>query len=143
LGVLPIEQALNLAREKNLDLIQVTEKVMPPVCKISEYGKYLYQQQKKEKKIKQKGGEVKTVRLTFGISEHDLETKAKLAEKFLGNKDLVRVEVVLRGRERALQGIVREKVNKFIEIVKKTTPIRIEKELRKDGRGLTMIISRA
>jgi len=142
LGVLPFEQALNLAKEKNLDLIQVTERGEPPVCKIGEYGKYLYQQQKKERKIKQKGGGIKTIRLTFGISDHDLEIRAKTAEKFLERKDLVKIEVVLRGREKALQGMVRGKVNKLIEIIKKAIPIKVEKDLKRDGRGLTMIISR-
>jgi translation initiation factor IF-3 len=76
-GVVPLKTALGMAIERNLDLVQVTEKISPPVCKIIEYGKYLYQLKKKEKKHSQhKGGEVKGVRINFNTSLHDLETKA-------------------------------------------------------------------
>ena len=78
-----LEEALRMSRERNLDLVQVTDKTDPPVCKIIEYGKYLYSLQKKERKTKSKSSEVKGIRLGFGISSHDLETKANLAKKFL------------------------------------------------------------
>ncbi len=143
MGVVGLEEALRIARERNLDLIQVTEKVAPPVCKIGDYGKYLYREEKKNKATKkQKGGELKGLRLTFNISLHDLETRARQAEKFLKRGDKVRIELVLRGRERALQNFAREKINKFIEILKGITPIKIEREIKKESRGLTMIISK-
>jgi len=84
-GILPLEKALEMAQAKNLDLIQVTEKVVPPICKIGDYGKYLYALQKKERKMNAgtKGGAVKSIRLTFNISENDIKTKALAAEKFL------------------------------------------------------------
>jgi translation initiation factor IF-3 len=142
LGVLELEEAINIAKEKNLDLIQVTEKADPPVVKIMDYGKYLYQQQKKEKNAAhQKKGGLKTIRLTFGISDHDMETRARQAEKFLKIGDIVRIEMRLRGREKALKTFSKEKMEKFIEILKKTIPIKIENPLRKEPRGLTMIIS--
>jgi translation initiation factor IF-3 len=142
LGVLPLEEALRLARERSLDLVQVTEKVDPPVCKMTEFGKYLYQLQKKERKIKHKGGEVKGIRLTFGISDHDLEVRAHLAEKFLKEGDVVRIEMRLRGREKSLSNFAREKMKKFVGMLQKLIPIKIEKEVRKEARGLTMIISK-
>lgn len=143
MGVINLEEALRIARERNLDLIQVTEKVAPPVCKIGDYGKYLYREEKKNKAAKkQKGGELKGIRLTFNISLHDLETKARQAEKFLYKGDKVRIELLLRGREKALQGIAREKINKFIEVLKEIIPIKIERELKKEARGLTMIITK-
>ena len=75
-------EALQLVRERNLDLVQVTEKVEPPVCKIMDYGKYLYSLQKKERKIKiKRAGELKGVRLGFNISLHDLETRAQRSEE--------------------------------------------------------------
>ena len=84
LGVMNIFSAIDLAKSKGLDLIQVTEKVEPPICKIANYGKYLYTQQKKEKKVKKPtGGELKEIRLTFNISPHDMETRAKQSQKFL------------------------------------------------------------
>ena len=141
LGVLALTKALQIARERGFDLIQVTEKIEPPVCKLMDYGKYLYQLKKKERSVKHHtGGELKGIRLTFGISEHDLETRAKQAEKFLKKGDRVRIEMKLRGRQKALQGFAREKIKKFLEILEKSIPIKIERELKKQPRGLTMII---
>ncbi len=141
LGVLVLTKALQTARERGFDLIQVTEKIEPPVCKLMDYGKYLYQLKKKERSVKHHtGGELKGIRLTFGISEHDLETRAKQAEKFLKKGDRVRIEMKLRGRQKALQGFAREKIKKFLEILEKSIPIKIERELKKQPRGLTMII---
>lgn len=143
LGVVPFEEAARLAIERRLDLIQVTEKLDPPVCKLGDYGKYLYQEDKKEKAThKHKGGELKGIRLTFNISLHDLETKVHQTEKFLGRGDRVRIELPLRGRQKALQDFGRERVEKFLEILKSTTAIKIEKELKREPRGFTMIISK-
>jgi translation initiation factor IF-3 len=138
-----LTEALRISSERNLDLIQVTEKVEPPVCRIEDYGKYLYREEKKNRSVKkQKGGELKGIRLTFNISLHDMETRARQAEKFLNSGDTVRVELTLRGREKALQGFAKEKMDKFLEILGAITPIKIEKQLRKEARGLTMIISK-
>ena len=143
LGVLPIEQAINKAKEKELDLIQVTEKVEPPVCKIMEYGKYLYSLKKREKASKHHHtGELKGIRLTFGISDHDMETRARQAEKFLKKGDKIRIELRLRGREKAHQDFAREKIAKFIEILNQTVETKIERDLKRQPRGLTMIISK-
>ena len=132
-----------MARERNLDLIQVTEKVEPPVCKIEDYGKYLYREEKKNRSMKkQKGGELKGIRLTYNISLHDLETRARQAEKFLNKGDVVRVELTLRGREKALQDFAKEKMNKFLEILNNIIPIKIEKGLKREARGLILIISK-
>jgi len=143
LGVVPFEQAADLAIERKLDLIQVTEKVEPPVCKLGDFGKYLYREEKKEKAgRKQKGGEIKGIRLTFNISLHDLETRARQAEKFLAKGDAVRIELRLRGREKALQKFAEEKINKFLEILNQLTPIKIARDLKKEFRGLTMLITK-
>ena len=142
LGIVIFEEALKLAREKNLDLIQVTEKVMPPVCKIGDYGKYLYHQQKKEKSVKQKGGEVKGIRISFGISDHDLEVRVKQAEKFLKEGDIIKIEMRLKGREKALQGFARGKFEKFVEMLSKITPVKVERDIRREARGLMMIVAK-
>ena len=143
LGVLTLEKALQMAKERGFDLIQVTEKLDPPVCKIMDYGKYFYHLKKKEKSVKHHtGGELKGIRLTFGISEHDLETRVKQAEKFLKKGDRIRIEMKLRGRQKALQGFAREKIKKFLETLEKSIPIKTERELKKQPRGLTMIISK-
>jgi len=143
LGVMDLEKALQIARERNLDLIQVTEKVTPAVCKIMDYGKYLYSLQKKEKAAKMKrAGEIKGIRLGFNISLHDLETRARQAEKFLKRGNKVKVEMVLRGREKALQEFAKGKINQFLEILEKLIPIKTERELKRESRGFTMIISK-
>jgi translation initiation factor IF-3 len=139
---MPLTEGLRIAREHSLDLIQITEKVIPPVCKIGDHGKYLYQQKKKERLTKPKVSELKGIRLTFRISEHDLETRARQAEKFLKKGNKVRIEMKLRGREKALQEFAKEKIKKFLEVLEKSFPIKIEKELQKKPRGLTMIISK-
>jgi len=143
LGVLALEKALQIAKERSLDLIKVTEKVEPPVCKIMDYGKYLYQQKKKEKESKHhKMGELKGIRLTFGISTHDLETRAKQALKFLEKGNKIRIEMKLRGREKAHQEVAREKIQKFLEILQQSFPVKIERGLKRQPRGLTMIVAK-
>jgi translation initiation factor IF-3 len=144
LGVLLLEEALQMARERNLDLIQVTERVEPPVCKIMDYGKYVYLEEKRERKAikKQKGGEMKEIRMSFGISPHDLEIKANLVEKFLKEGNKVKIEMILRGREKAHGDFAKEKINKFLEILEKLIPIKTERELKREPRGFTMIISK-
>jgi len=143
LGVLVLEKALQIAKERGFDLIQVTEKLDPPVCKIMDYGKYLYHLKKKEKLAKHHtSNELKSIRLTFGISQHDLETRIRQTEKFLKKGNRIRIEMKLRGRQKALQGFAREKIRKFLEALEKSTPIKTEKELKRQPRGLTMIISK-
>lgn len=143
LGIVPIREAIFMAEEKGLDLIQVTEKVNPPVCKIGDYGKYLYSLKKKDKGVKVKTGELKSVRLSFNISDNDLSTRANNAIKFLKNKEKVRIELILRGREKGLDQVGKEKIKKLIEFIEKQEiEIKIEKELKREPRGLSMIISK-
>jgi len=142
LGVFPLEEALRLAQERNLDLIQVTEKVEPPVCKLGDYGKYLYSLEKKEKTTKTKAGEIKGVRISFAISPHDLETKAKMAEKFLKKGYRIRVELILKGRQKALGDFAKGKMNQFLETLGKLTPFKTERDLKREPRGFTMIITK-
>ena len=122
-----ITKALRLSREQGLDLVQVTEKVEPPICKILDYGKYLYSLQKKEGQArKQQKVELKSVRLRYNISVHDMETRARQAVKFLKKGDKVKIEMKLRGREKGMRTFAREKMDAFIEIVKISTPVKIE-----------------
>jgi translation initiation factor IF-3 len=131
-----------MARNENLDLVQITDKVEPPICKITDYGKHLYREKKKEKTVKSSLGELKGIRLKFGISSHDMETRAKSALKFLDKGNKVKIELPLRGRQKALGDFAKEKMALFLEMVEKTTPIKTEKELKREGRGFTMIISK-
>ncbi len=142
LGVMNIFQAIDLAKSKGLDLIQVTERVEPPVCRIGDYGKYLYSLQKKEKKIKTYGGGLKELRLTYNISPHDIETRAKQAEKFLKEGDKVKISLVLRGREKAFSYLAKDKIQIFFNKINELLPIKVERELKKEPRGFTTIISK-
>jgi len=142
-GVVSLEAALSLAKERGYDVIQVTEKVEPPVCKLADYGKYLYQQGKKERQYKkQQGGGLKEVRLTFNISLHDMETRAKQAEKFLLKGDRVRVALRLRGREKALKNFAKDKAEKFVEMLNHKIPVKVERGLQEEPRGLAMLITK-
>lgn len=140
LGVMGLGSALQLSRERNLDLIQVTEKVEPPVCRIMEYGKYLYQQEKKNKKPR-KTGVLKEIKIGFNTSIHDLETKANQTEKFFKKGDKVKIEMRLKGRERGLINVAKQKINQFLEILNSKTPFKAERELQIRFGNLTMIIS--
>ena len=101
LGVVNIREALAKAREKELDLVEISPTAQPPVCKILEYSKYIYEQGKKNKdaKKKQKAVSLKEIRLKSRIASHDLEVKVRQIEGFLKKKDMVRVSVVFYGRE--------------------------------------------
>ena len=143
LGIMNIFEAIDLAKSKGLDLIQVTEKVEPPVCRIADHGKYLYQQQKKERKMKKPtGGELKEIRLTFGISPHDMEIRASQAKKFLEEGNKVKVNMALRGREKAMGQFATDKVKVFLEKLNLLIPIKTERELKREMRGFSMIVSK-
>ncbi len=131
-----------MARDSGLDLIQVTEKVDPPVCRLMDYGKFLYREKKKEKPIKSGQGEIKGIRLGFGISDHDMEIRAKQATKFLSEGYKVKVELILRGREKALGDFAKNKFEKFNSILMGIIPISVERELKREARGLTMIVAK-
>ena len=141
LGVMDLTKALQLSRERNLDLIQVTEKTDPPVCKITDYGKYLYAQEKKHKKQK-KVGELKGMRIGYNISPHDLEIKANQIENFLNKGNKVKIDMLLRGREKALGNFAKQKMNQLLELLKEKVEFKVEKELKRKGSHFTMIISK-
>lgn len=140
LGVMPTEEALRIADEKNLDLVCVSPNANPAVCKILDYGKYRYELQKREKdaKKKQKTTEIKEVRLTTFIEEHDIQVKAKTASKFLQSGDKVKVSLRLRGRERDYASRAMDVMTAFAEQISDVCVI--EKKPAFEGRGLTMIL---
>ncbi len=142
LGIFSLKEALEMAKEKELDLIMVTDKATPPICKIGDYGKYLYSLKKKERKniAGSKRGETKSIRLSFNISDNDMLTRVSSAEKFLKKGDKVNIELKLRGREKQLSNIGLEKIKKFIKLVEERMPIKIEKEIKKEPKGLSVTI---
>ncbi len=142
LGVVETSQALKMAREKGLDLIEIAPNVSPPVCKIMDHGKYQYQKSKDERKqkSKQKKTEIKGIRIGIRTGKHDLETKAKQAEKFLKKGDKVKIDIMLRGREKALFQLSKERLNDFIKMI--PLEIKIEQEIKRQPRGLSMVIGK-
>lgn len=117
LGEISREEALSLAREKELDLIEVAPDARPPVCKILDWGKFQYEQEKEQRKQKAKSKRVslKEVRLTFKMAAHDLEIRAKQANGFLEEGQKVKVQLFLRGRERAHRQAAIDKINEFVK----------------------------
>lgn len=141
LGVMPTKEALALADEKNLDLVNVSPNAEPPVCKILDYGKFRYELQKKDKLAKknQKTMQVKEVRLSTFIEEHDIQVKANTAIKFLKDGDKVKVSLRLRGRERDYAQKAFDVMNSFAESISEYAVV--DKKPKFEGRGITMFLS--
>ncbi len=140
-GVISLEDALEIAEEAGLDLVEVSPQVSPPVCKVLDYGKYKYEQQKKanETRKKQKIIEVKEIKMRPGIDEHDYQVKMRSVKKFLDNGDKVKMTIRFRGREMAHQDLglkVLLRVRDELEDV-----IKIEQTPRSEGRLMVMVIA--
>jgi len=116
LGVMPVAKAVAKAQEEGLDLVEISPKAKPPVCKIIDYGKFLYEEKKKEQQAKKasKGHEMKGIRLSFRIGPGDLERQRKHAEEFLTTGHPIRVQMILRGREKAHKNLAFEKMKDFV-----------------------------
>ena len=141
LGVMPLTEALKLADEHGLDLVEISPQAKPPVVKLITYDKFKYQQKKLEQqqKKKVKKVEVKTVRLSAKIATHDIQTKARKADEFLTDSDWVKVELRMRGREQAFLEVAEKQIQAFRAAL--TVPYRVEIEPRKMGNTLTMTIA--
>lgn len=144
IGVVSSDEALNIARDKNLDLVKIVEKAKPPVCKIMDYGKFKYEKQKKEKEMKkkQKVISVKEVRLSVNIEQHDLETKARNAIRFLKAGDKVKVALRMWGRQLANPQIGLEVVKEFIDYINEIEAIVVEQRPKLDNRNVTAVINK-
>jgi translation initiation factor IF-3 len=141
IGEMPTTEAMTLAKEKMLDLVEVSPKAVPPVCRIMDYGKHLYQQSKQLRiaKAKQKKIEIKGVRLGLRTDTHDLDFKKAQSEKFLRQGDKVKIDIVLRGREKAHQDLARKNLQDFISLI--TVPYKIEDPIKRFPGGFNVIIA--
>ncbi|SHK27036.1 bacterial translation initiation factor 3 (bIF-3) [Caminicella sporogenes DSM 14501] len=141
IGIMSSKEALKIAEEKKLDLVKIAPGANPPVCKLMDYGKYKYEQAKREKEArkKQKTITVKEVRLSLNIEDHDLNTKAKKAIKFLKNGDKVKVTLRFKGRELGHTQLGVDVLNKFFSIVEEVGVM--EKKPKMEGRNMVMFIS--
>ncbi len=141
LGVMPIQDALRLAEEKNTDLVKIAPQAKPPVCKIMDYGKYRFEQAKREKEAKknQRVIEIKEVRLSLNIDTHDFETKVGHAVKFLKSGNRVKVSIRFRGREMAHpeNGLVT--MSKFADACSEYGTV--EKPAKLEGRSMLMFLA--
>lgn len=141
LGVMSAKDAQKLAREKNLDLVKIAPKANPPVCKIIDYGKFRYEQAKKEKEARKKQNIItlKEVRLSPNIEDHDIQTKMKQANKFLKSGDKVKVSVRFRGRELAHTIVGKDILLDFAKGLEEICEI--EKQPKMEGRSMVMFLN--
>ena len=142
MGIMSAEQALKLAEEANMDLVKIAPTAVPPVCRVMDYGKYRFEQQKKEKENKknQKVVETKEVRLSINIDTNDFNTKVNQANKFLKSGDKVKVSIRFRGREMAHSKLGLDVMERFGQAIEGGT---IEKAAKLEGRNMLMFIAPA
>jgi translation initiation factor IF-3 len=141
LGLMSAKEAQRIARDKNLDLVKIAPKAKPPVCKIIDYGKFRYEQAKRDKEAKKKQNiiSIKEVRLSPNIEQHDINTKTKHAKKFLSNGDKVKVSVRFRGREMAHTAVGKDILLKFAKSLEEIAEI--EKPPKMEGRSMVMFLT--
>ena len=141
LGIMSAKEANEIADREGLDLVKISPSAVPPVCRIMDYGKYLFDKTKREKEQRknQKIVELKEVQLSMTIEQHDIDIKAKNAAKFLSNGDKVKVSIRMSGRQQAYfeRGIETE--NKFAESLEELATI--EKPAKVEGRNIIMILA--
>ena len=140
MGIMSAAQANKIADEKNLDLVKISPTANPPVCKIMDYGKFRFDNAKKEKDARknQKVADLKEVWLSMTIDTHDLETKAKQAAKFLSNGDKVKVSIRMRGRQQAHASLGVEVMNEFFSLIADVGEM--NKKPLTEGRNIIMIL---
>jgi translation initiation factor IF-3 len=141
LGVMPIRDAINLADESGLDLVEISPDATPPVCKILDYGKYKFEMQKKaaEARKKQKVVDLKEIKLRPSVQDHDFNIKIKNAKSFLENGDKVKVTLRFRGREMAHQDIARALLNRVRKELDELGKVVSEPSF--EGRQMVMIFA--
>lgn len=135
------DEAFRLAQEKGLDLIEIAPTVTPPVCRIMDFGKFKYQREKGEREHGKKQKEVGTkgIRIGFTTGKHDLELRAKQIQKFLAAGDKVRVDMRLRGREKAHGNVALQKFNEFLNMLEEHT---VEMPPKRFPQGFIAIITK-
>lgn len=143
IGIMSREEALKLAQEKELDLIEVAPMATPPVARIMDYGKYLYREEKDERKqkAKQKKDFLKIIRLNLNTGLNDMKIKAKKAEEFLNEGSRVQVELVLKGRakyQKTFSDLAKQRIEEFLRIL--SVPIKAISELKRQPRGFNVTI---
>lgn len=143
LGIMSVNEAIRMAESKNLDLIEISPNAVPPIAKITDYGKFQYLENKKQKAAKAKSQvtEVKNIQISIGISDRDLELKAKNASEFLKEGNKVRIVLTLKGREKYLnKDFLKERVSRLFKLL--TEEYKVTEDLKPAQRGQAMTIER-
>ena len=138
-GVLPTFEALQMSRERGLDLVEVSPNERPPVCRIMDYGKHKYDQKKKQKQHHSHEQTLKEIRLRPKTDDHDRQIKMNRAHKFLDQGHKVQFTMLFRGRERAHKDLAVGAFNQIAESLGETA--KVERAIRMDGRRLTMVLA--
>lgn len=143
LGPTPTSKALVLAKEKGFELVEINPTTNPPIAKIIDYGKFKYEQEKKQKKqkLQQKKVEIKGMRLSFRIGKHDLEIRKNQTIKHLTQGDKLKIEMNLKGRENQHIDLARKTLEDFIASVNNEIGVKIDEPIKKMGTKLSVIIS--
>ena len=141
LGIMPLKEALRHAQEAQLDLVKVASNAKPPVCKIMDFGKYKYEQSKREKEARknQKVINIKEIRMNPTIDEHDFQVRLKNTLKFLKEGNKVKVSIRFRGRQMTHTQLGEEVLNKMIELTQELGVV--EKPPKMEGRNMVMVLS--
>ena len=142
LGVMSTKEALDLAKEKELDLVEINPKALPPIAKILDFKHFKYQKEKEIRKQKAKThiSDIKGIRLSMRIGIGDMQTRQKQALKFLERGDKVKMEIILRGAERYKTPIAYDVIKKFFALVNEGIPIKYEQHATRQGNKITAII---
>ena len=141
LGIMSSREALQLAVERNLDLVKIAPTANPPVCRIVDYGKYRFEQQKKEKEARknQRVVDIKEIRLSLNIDTNDFNTKVNHAKRFLNEGDKVKASIRFRGREMAHTNLGYEVMKRFAQVMSEFATI--EKQPKLEGRSMQMYLA--
>ncbi len=143
IGVMPLSQALDMANDRDLDLVEVSPMAVPPVCKLMDYGRFKYEQRKKENEARkhQKVTELREIRMKPRTGDHDIQVKTRKIQEFLAEGDKVKVSVTFRGREMAHPELGRVLLDSIANELKGTATI--ERSPMMEGKMMSMIVSRA
>ena len=141
LGIMPLRRAMELAEQKNLDLVKIAPQANPPVCKIIDYGKFRFEQAKREKEARrnQRVVEIKEVRLSLNIDTHDFETKKNHALRFISDGNKVKASIRFRGREMGHPELGLEIMRKFSDAMSEVAIV--EKPAKLEGRNMLMFLA--
>lgn len=144
LGELPTEKAISVAHERGFDLVEVSPKAVPPVCRILDYGQFKYQKDKEARvqKARAKKVDVKGVRLSVKMGQHDLNNRLEQSREFFQDGHKIKIEIMLRGREKEHGELASQRINDFIKALQETYQLSIEQPVTRAGGNVSAIIAR-